>query len=72
MTAIAEKITNECLSLNDEEQLEVISRIAVKKGWQEIYETVNDLIAEKRADDLESGNVKGLTEEEVFGKYGLC
>ena len=69
MTALAEKVINESLNLTADDQLEVMSRLAVQNGLMELHEQIENAIAERRADELESGVVKGLSEEEVFGKY---
>ena len=49
----------------------MISQVAVKNGWKELHEFVEDLISARMADSLENGEVKGLSKAEVFGKYGL-
>ena len=69
MTVLAEKVISDCFALKDEEQLEVISRVAIQNEWKELHEMVEDLIAARTADGLENGTIKGMSKEEVFGKY---
>ena len=69
MTAIAEKVIKESLNLTVDDQFEVMSRLAIQNGLTELHEQIENAIAERRADEMESGVVKGMSEEEVFGKY---
>ena len=55
MTTLTEKVIADCFTLPDEEQLELISRLAIKNGWKELHEMVEDLIAEQRLKDIENG-----------------
>ena len=71
MTALAEKIISDCFTLGDEEQLEIISRVAIENGWNELHEIVEDLIAAKIADSLENGTQNGMSKEDVFSKYEI-
>ncbi len=69
MTALAEKVINDSLRLTEDDQLKVMSQLAMKNGLIELHEQIENTIAEKRADALKSGRDKGLSHEEVFGKY---
>ena len=66
MTALAEKITDQFSTLEEEEKLEVMSRMALSVGLSNLHDGIEDIIAERRADDLENGRDKGMTEEEFF------
>ena len=66
MTTLAEKIISDCFTLKDEEQLEVISRVAIRNGWKEVHEIVEDLIAEQRLKEIENSTDASLSEEEFL------
>ena len=66
MTTLAEKVIKDCFTLADEEQLEVISRVAIQNGWNELHEIVEDLIAEQRLINIENGTDGSLNEQEFL------
>ena len=71
MTALAEKVISESMRLTADDQLEVMSLLAIQNGFTDLLEQIQNIIALRRDERLRNGEDKGLTKEEVFGKYGL-
>lgn len=71
MTALAEKVIEQSLNLTSDDQLEVMSRLAFRNGLVDLHEEIENTIALRRCEKLRSGESKGVSKEDVFGKYDL-